>query len=699
MEISRFRYLLLTFAVGIFSACSDARDTEPQGVQHSDFDLEILTIAPPSPDRRPLLEGRDIDTPSTEAEPVLFAPATKIGLHAWKANGKKETLNQPVLRPETGKISAKCKYDGEGEYTFMLSSPWENGAKTAIKDGKRWLQVSLSSIQHPSHMGIDSSQDVMVSTAKKFQVKTPANGERPLVKIEEKLPLKRIFTFLEISLSKDFIKACGCPEFDEVQSLKISSPRPNEHLAGEVEMEIEDGGMTRKFISSQNEIEAKYSVAEPLNKDFNAWLIVHPTKVSGLKIEVQTRTRHITQEILVPVQFMERSVNHWEMRLENTAQIQTKIEERIARRPIANRLHPESEVATLQHIINGEWISVGLYRTDKEYPIQWDDALLLNGKPSYRFELKGKEDNTLSAYGNNGSKGRAELSFNYATEQDFSSYSSPSQEIDKAVQIKKINQYGKGVIPQGCTSQHSFSVFFSDKMATESKTIFAQIHSMNDRTLIQQPDGEIRQLSDEEFLALLRHTYFDNNIGKDKITKRPNGYLVEQGGYPPISFSISNGYVALTCNSDRRWLSNKDERVSAHPERLQNMEYVESKPDASGQSYKRATMAWKMPFKDFPRNRWVRFDMEVKWTLYGKQSNQIVRPGQLFLKMTYQDAGRTITETLVDRKEILVGSNDEPGYYFKMGIYRTNNQEEVDANRVVPIAYHMGGYAQKILQR
>ena len=46
------------------------------------------------------------------------------------------------------------------------------------------------------------------------------------------------------------------------------------------------------------------------------------------------------------------------------------------------------------------------------------------------------------------------------------------------------------------------------------------------------------------------------------------------------------------------------------------------------------------------------------------------------------------TDHLVDNERILIGRNDEDGYYFKFGIYRVGDSTE-------PVSYNLAGYSQR----
>ena len=87
-------------------------------------------------------------------------------------------------------------------------------------------------------------------------------------------------------------------------------------------------------------------------------------------------------------------------------------------------------------------------------------------------------------------------------------------------------------------------------------------------------------------------------------------------------------------------------------------------------TYKASTIAYKMPFDSFPKECWITFRVDIDWTLYGKEKETILKPGLLDVIMSYQQAGKEVKKHIVNKEEILIGRNDEEGYYFKFGIYR-----------------------------
>ena len=218
---------------------------------------------------------------------------------------------------------------------------------------------------------------------------------------------------------------------------------------------------------------------------------------------------------------------------------------------------------------------------------------------------------------------------------------------------------------------------------------------MPDRTLVQTPEGEVKKLTVDEFIELDKTTIFKKNTGYEKVAKlnklgnpvkdkkgnpvytagKKNGWLVEQGGYPPLAFGFSGGWFYIKANSDRRWLTDKDDRCNANPEKTPIMKPVTSE-------YKASTIAYKMPFADFPKDCWVTFRIHIDWTTYGKEAETIVKPGKLDVQMEYADKKKTVKEHIVNNEEILIGRNDDDGYYFKFGIYRVGNS-------TVPVCYRL----------
>ena len=362
--------------------------------------------------------------------------------------------------------------------------------------------------------------------------------------------------------------------------------------------------------------------------------------------------------------------------------------------PLTERVNVRADSARINQVIDGCWVAVG---TDKPHSIQRDYTIPFNGKPSYRFELK-TEDNTLEGYAKGETKGRAEFSYCYATSADFKGQ--PASVYENAQKTKTVYHHGKGICPQGASRDYEFSVYIPSALNRDVSTIFAQWHGMPDRTLVSTPDGEVKKLTTEEFLELYDRMIFKKNVAHDKVpvldkqgnpkkdkdgnvvykAGKANGWLVEQGGYPPLAFGFSGGYFYIKANSDRKWLTDKTDRCNASAEKSQIMKPVTSK-------YKASTIAYKMPFAEFPKDCWITFRIHIDWTVYGKETETIVKPGMLDVQMSYTEKGKQINRPIVDNEEILIGRNDEDGYYFKFGIYRVGNS-------TIPVCYNLAGYSE-----
>ncbi len=358
-------------------------------------------------------------------------------------------------------------------------------------------------------------------------------------------------------------------------------------------------------------------------------------------------------------------------------------------KPITKRVNVQADTARTAQIIDGEWVAVG---TNKKHAISYDYTLPFEGKPSFRFELK-EDDNTLSGYGKGETKGRAELSYCYATSADFDGQAADA--FENAVRMKTVYHYGKGICKQGERRKYTFSVYIPSGLREDVSTIFAQWHGMPDRTLVSSPEGIVKKLTIPEFLDMYDRMIFKKNIAHDKIkvtdkngavtykAGKANGWLIEQGGYPPLAFGFSKGYFYIKANSDRKWLSDKTDRCNADVEKSSVMKPVTS-------DYKASTIAYKLPFARFPKNCWITFVVDVKWTEYSGMSEEITSPGKLDVRMSYNRGGRKVDDHIVKNETISIGRNDEDGYYFKFGIYRVGNSS-------VPVCYNLADYSEEKL--
>ena len=95
-----------------------------------------------------------------------------------------------------------------------------------------------------------------------------------------------------------------------------------------------------------------------------------------------------------------------------------------------------------------------------------------------------------------------------------------------------------------------------------------------------------------------------------------------------------------------------------------------------------------MPFADFPKDCWITFRIHIDWTVYGKEAETIVKPGMLDVQVDYQEKGKKVNKHIVDNEKIMIGRNDDDGYYFKFGIYRVGNSTK-------PVCYNLANYSER----
>jgi heparin lyase len=362
---------------------------------------------------------------------------------------------------------------------------------------------------------------------------------------------------------------------------------------------------------------------------------------------------------------------------------------------LQNRIHPESELATEETIIDKQWVAVGI---TKKYSIQHDYTISFEGQPSYRFQLK-PEDNNLNGYAQGSTKGRTELSFAYATSDHFM-HRSPTF-LTQCQQIKSVYDYGKGACKQGSHMKYTFSIWVPKEQAGNAKTIFAQWHGMPDRTLTYSPTGITQEMNYSDFIELLKTTIFKKEKGYQRIYENGkatekagplNGWRVEQGGYPPLAFGFSGdiGYencFYIKCNSDKKWLSNNDDRVNANSYKSPIGKIVYSKDGSKNRS---SVIAYRMPYTDFPKEQWVTFEIDIQWSKFTWGKDEMAQLGLLDIYMSYLIDGDTrhLRKHIVNQLKLPIGRNDKHGYYFKFGSYRT-------ASSTINVCYNLAGFTQK----
>ena len=226
---------------------------------------------------------------------------------------------------------------------------------------------------------------------------------------------------------------------------------------------------------------------------------------------------------------------------------------------------------------------------------------------------------------------------------------------------------------------YSFKIFVPSTMNANACVIFAQWHSMPTRTVIADTNRRFYYPGDREFDLAERRMVFKK--GKGFENGRPNDWTSDHGGHPVMAFGFAHKYFYIKANSDRKWITDVDERCDADIMGSGVMVPLQTR-------YKASTVVSRLSYDQFPKDRWVEFSVDVVWTSFGAEDETVKRPGRLSVDMKWVDAGVNRALPLVQNAAILVGRNDKDGYYFKCGAYRTGG------NRI-PVCYYIAGYEEQ----
>jgi hypothetical protein len=184
--------------------------------------------------------------------------------------------------------------------------------------------------------------------------------------------------------------------------------------------------------------------------------------------------------------------------------------------------------------------------------------------------------------------------------------------------------------------------------------IFAQWHGRPDRTLLQDPKGNLKHWPKEEFAAMLDTMYFEKNIGFSNKSNQPNGWLVEQSAGGPIgAFHFREDYLYLIIRSDANRMSDHTIKTKPKPGKHLNI--------LVGSDGKYGTIAFERSSDQIPINEWISFKVKIKYSKYDPNADKVITKGKVEVWMNDEK----VTDWDGD-----VGKNDIHGPYFKFGIYK-----------------------------
>jgi len=307
---------------------------------------------------------------------------------------------------------------------------------------------------------------------------------------------------------------------------------------------------------------------------------------------------------------------------------------------IDTREDVQQTVIPNSRIIDCNMVPVGA--KGKGNSIVRDITNLYNGTPSYRFRM------------DDGTENRVELSAAFVTQEDISAANLTESDVAENVAAKSLYHFGKGFAAQGKARTYEYGVFLPSSLNSSSKGIISQWHGVPDRTTVMDPSGTITKYNLHDFnTQVLSKMHFKQTTGYDIGSKKPNGYMVDQGGYPPVALKIGEGYLYLVARADHRRVTDKSDRVNISPPR-QKMKRSKAKS-------KEVSSPYMTPLSKLPLNTWTDVKLVITFSKWKLDGSGLETDGsiQMYLNGTQ----------VVDWTGPL-GNNDDYGPYFKYGIYK-----------------------------
>ncbi|TKG96305.1 hypothetical protein EYV94_03345 [Puteibacter caeruleilacunae] len=300
---------------------------------------------------------------------------------------------------------------------------------------------------------------------------------------------------------------------------------------------------------------------------------------------------------------------------------------------ITTRLSAQQDVATADQIIDNTWIVVGNKAPDGIVTREEVD-----NKPIYHFQATGKAN-------------RIEFTSCFGNEKDLKGKSKEEIELLKA--IKSAYEYSDQG-NYGETVTYEWKALFPEKMEKGKGAIFAQWHGRPDRTLVKDPNGNMKHWDKKAFVSMLDTMYFEKNIGISKKTGKPNGWIVEQSAGGPIgAFHFREDYMYLMIRGECNRMSDPTFKVKPKPGQHLNK--------VIGRDGKYGTIVFERPSSEIPINEWINFKVRIKYSKYSLVEDKTLETGSVEVWMN----GEKVADWKGD-----VGKNDKHGPYFKFGIYK-----------------------------
>ena len=296
-------------------------------------------------------------------------------------------------------------------------------------------------------------------------------------------------------------------------------------------------------------------------------------------------------------------------------------------------VYPESEIVDGQFSILGNDAPKGvLYRNPKGG---------VDGTPAYLFRLNGGR--------------RIELSTAYVSD-DIAAQYTPEYvtnllKIEDVYRLSNLGEYGD-------TFTYEWSVRFPYLPANGQEGIISQWHGRPDKTLTQDPEGNLTYNSVEEMVDIRNQmdisAEIDQGIGYVKGTQQPNGWKVDSYQRPIGELAIYDNYLYLFFRNDPNRLSGTDaDSPVPHPGK-NPLPYIKEGNKVS------SVVVWERKLSDVPVDEWIDLKLEIKYATYSETEDKVLESGYAKfwvngkLEADYQGA---------------IGKNDQFPPYFQHGVY------------------------------
>ncbi|WP_330926137.1 heparin lyase I family protein [Candidatus Sororendozoicomonas aggregata] len=306
---------------------------------------------------------------------------------------------------------------------------------------------------------------------------------------------------------------------------------------------------------------------------------------------------------------------------------------------VTDRYTIQTDIIPSQSVIENTLVPVGAFNSFSH--IYKDITNTYKGHPSFLFQLKDDKNGE-----------RVELCSSFVTDKVAEKI--PPQQLKDIIAARALGQHSSGHVTTGDTWVYEYGLWIPSSVGENSKGIISQWHGTPDRTTVVTPDKKTERLSLRSFVHdLLAKMYFEKSIGYDKKTRKPNGYFVDQDGYPPLSLQINNGWFYVLARDDMSRVTDKTDRINLRP--------PEKGPVSSPGKTKHVCIPYMVKLKDIPKDKWIDMKWEIVWSDWAKDGSKILDQGSIKLFM--------------DGKPVFswkgyLGNNNEFGTYFKYGIYK-----------------------------